>query len=72
MPLEEEKEQDPTSPVAEQSDEKPQQSSPAEDEDEYVTGFKLIIVIVAVTLVCFLMMLDMSIIVTVSMSRHPI
>ena len=66
LPLEEEKEQESTSPVAEEPNEKPQQSSPLQDQYEYVTGFKLVIVIVAITLVAFLMMLDMSIIVTVS------
>ncbi|KFY29990.1 hypothetical protein V494_08341 [Pseudogymnoascus sp. VKM F-4513 (FW-928)] len=35
-----------------------------EMEHEYITGFKLLIVMLAVTLVCFIMMLDMSIIVT--------
>ena len=36
------------------------------EEYEYVTGFKLAIVIVSVTLVFFLVMLDLSIIATVS------
>lgn len=40
-----------------------------ETEYEYVTGVKLWLATAAVTLVCFLMMLDMSIIVTVSL-RH--
>ena len=40
-----------------------------EFEHEYISGFKLFLVITAVTLVFFLMMLDMSIIVTV---RSPI
>lgn len=35
-------------------------------EREYITGFKLGMVIVGVTLVCFLVLLDTSIIVTVS------
>lgn len=38
----------------------------AETEYEYVSGVKLWLAVAAVTLVCFLMMLDMSIIVTVS------
>ena len=37
-----------------------------EGEWEYVTGFKLAVVIGAVTIVCFLMMLDTSIVATVS------
>ena len=41
-------------------------SKPAEPEHEYITGFKLWIVIASITLCCFLMMLDTSIIVTVS------
>ncbi|PMD41915.1 efflux pump [Hyaloscypha variabilis F] len=39
-------------------------AAPAEAEFEYVTGVKLWLATAAVTLVCFLMMLDMSIIVT--------
>lgn len=35
-------------------------------DEEYISGIKLWLVIASVTLVCFLMMLDMSIIVTVS------
>jgi hypothetical protein len=38
----------------------------AEKQQEYITGWKLFVVIAAVTLVAFLMLLDMSIIVTVS------
>lgn len=37
----------------------------AEDENEYVTGSKLWILLASVTLIVFLMMLDMSIVVTV-------
>lgn len=37
----------------------------AEPEYEYITGVKLLLVMASVTLVAFLMMLDMSIIVTV-------
>lgn len=37
------------------------------EEHDYITGFKFVIVMVSVTLVVFLMLLDMSIIVTV---RH--
>jgi hypothetical protein len=40
-------------------------NSDTETEHEYISGFKLFLVITAVTLVVFLMMLDMSIIVTV-------
>jgi hypothetical protein len=50
---------DPTNPDA--------KTQPVKDgEREYITGFKLFMVIASVTLVCFLMMLDTSIIVTVS------
>jgi hypothetical protein len=44
-------------------------AAPAEAEFEYVTGVKLWLATAAVTLVCFLMMLDMSIIVTVSFPK---
>lgn len=37
----------------------------AEDEHEFITGIKLVLVMAAVTLVCFLMLLDTSIITTV-------
>jgi hypothetical protein len=40
----------------------------AQPEYEYITGAKLWLVLASVTLICFLMMLDMSIIVTVSSS----
>ena len=39
-------------------------ASPAHDESEWVSGVKLLNIIVAVTLVCLLMLLDSSIIVT--------
>lgn len=39
-------------------------------EHEYVTGVKLLLVVTSVTLVAFLMMLDMSIIVTVGLHRN--
>jgi len=42
-------------------------AEPTETEYEYVTGVKLWLATAAVTLVCFLLMLDMSIIVTVSL-----
>ena len=43
------------------------QASPAApDESNWVTGVKLWIIMTGVTLVCFLMMLDMSILSTVS------
>lgn len=45
-------------------------AEPTETEYEYVTGVKLWLATAAVTLVCFLMMLDMSIIVTVSLHNH--
>jgi hypothetical protein len=51
---------------AENADDGPKKASPDEEEYEYVTGFKRSIIIISVTLVAFLMMLDMSIIVTVS------
>lgn len=37
-----------------------------DDEREYITGYKLGMVVAGVTLVCFLVLLDTSIIVTVS------
>lgn len=40
-----------------------------EEDYKYITGLKLAVVIVSVTLVAFLMMLDLSIIVTVSQDR---
>lgn len=42
--------------------------SDSEPEPEYIAGFKLVLVMGAITLVIFLMLLDMSIIVTVIMS----
>lgn len=42
--------------------------SPKDEERKYLTGIKLFMVISAVTLVCFLVLLDTSIIVTVSLS----
>lgn len=36
-------------------------------EYEYITGIKLWLVVASITVVCFLMMLDMSIVVTVSL-----
>jgi len=36
-----------------------------QEEHEYVTGMKLLLVIAAITIVCFLMLLDISIITTV-------
>lgn len=44
------------------------ESTNTEPEHEYVAGLKLFLVISAITLVIFLMMLDMSIIVTVSLA----
>jgi hypothetical protein len=41
----------------------------AEEEQEYITGIKLYLVVSAVTLVAFLMLLDMSIIATVSLAE---
>jgi hypothetical protein len=46
--------------------ESPEDSPPAETEWEYVTGLKLVLAIIAVTLAAFLMLLDNSIIATVS------
>jgi len=46
----------------------PELKTAAREEQDYITGFKLILVLVSVTLVAFLMMLDMSIIATV---KHP-
>jgi hypothetical protein len=45
-------------------------AEPIETEYEYVTGVKLWLATAAVTLVCFLMMLDMSIIVTVRLHNY--
>jgi hypothetical protein len=42
-----------------------------DEEPEYVTGFKLALMVGSVTLACFLMLLDISIIVTVSNYHHP-
>lgn len=42
------------------------QSDAPSDDWEYITGFKLFIVLAALTVTCFLMMLDTSVIVTVS------
>jgi hypothetical protein len=49
------------------------ESGNAQPEHEYISGFRLFLVITAVTLVVFLMMLDMSIIVTVcsTISQRP-
>lgn len=44
-------------------------TEPDSDEEEYVTGFKMVIVLVAVTAASFLMLLDTSIVATVSTSR---
>jgi hypothetical protein len=48
------------------SDSNPTVTADEVPEHEYITGAKLWLVLAAVTLVVFLMMLDMSIIVTVS------
>jgi hypothetical protein len=42
------------------------EAKPADAEYEYITGIKLLLTMASITLVCFLMTLDMSIIVTVS------
>lgn len=42
-----------------------ERSIPATDEWEYVTGFKLYLVVAAVAIVAFLMLLDVSIVATV-------
>jgi hypothetical protein len=44
------------------------QQSPKNDDRKYLTGIKLTMVVTAVTLVCFLVLLDTSIIVTVGVS----
>lgn len=41
------------------------------NKEEYLTGFKLGLILVSVTIVCFLMMLDMSILATVSRRMLP-
>jgi hypothetical protein len=43
----------------------PADTPPADPEPEWVSGFKLFTIMIAITLVCFLMLLDTSIIVTV-------
>lgn len=47
--------------------EKEVQITPSKEEEqrEYLTGFRLVSVLIAVTLVCFLVLLDTSIVVTV-------
>jgi multidrug efflux pump subunit AcrB len=57
-----------TSSTGEAADEDPKivQESVKNEEREYITGFKLGMVVVGVTLVAFLVLLDTSIIVTVS------
>lgn len=57
-----------TSSTGEATDEDPKivQESTKNEEREYITGFKLGMVVVGVTLVAFLVLLDTSIIVTVS------
>jgi hypothetical protein len=57
-----------TSSTGEAADEDPKlvQESTKNEEREYITGFKLGMVVVGVTLVAFLVLLDTSIIVTVS------
>jgi hypothetical protein len=47
-------------------------ASAGEDDYEYVTGFKLAIVTISVTLVAFLIMLDTSIISTVRLTYLPL
>lgn len=48
------------------ADEVAKPAGAAEEEYEYITGVKLILVMTGVTLVCFIMLLDTSIITTVS------
>jgi hypothetical protein len=66
---EEEKQQPPSMPSTPQDSEndtdKTLEQTTTGEEHEYITGFKLVIAMVSVTLVAFLMLLDMSIIVTV-------
>jgi hypothetical protein len=50
-----------------ESPDKTASATPEEEEEwEYVTGIKLAVVIIAVTAACFIMLLDTSIVVTVS------
>jgi uncharacterized membrane protein YqjE len=58
-----------TDAKAEEVNNKTVELAKVETEPEYIRGVKLALVITAVTLVAFLMMLDMSIIVTV---RYPV
>lgn len=51
------------------TDESPRDAPAAEKEYEYITGLKLVLVILAATLACFLMLLDNSILSTVSQSN---
>lgn len=67
------KEQQPstsTSPIPPMSQKEQTVMAPApqSDKDHYATGFKLALILASMTLVFFLMMLDMSILATV---RHP-
>jgi hypothetical protein len=50
----------------EHSGESARTTEAGDEENKYVTGFKLVIVIIAVTMAAFLMLLDTSIISTVS------
>ena len=54
------------------SDDLPATLEGGEDDYKYVTGFKLVIVMVSVTLVAFVMMLDLSIVSTVSCTKSRV
>lgn len=47
------------------TDKTPELKAAEKEEHDYITGFKLVILMFSVTLVAFLMLLDISIIVTV-------
>lgn len=58
-------------PAVHGADISPEAPAKAEEQEfEYVTGIKLALILVSVTVVCFLMMLDMSIVTTVGGSAH--
>ena len=52
-------------PAASRNGEKPAPSGPQEEEWEYISGMRLVAVMAAITLTCFLMLLDTSIVATV-------
>ena len=55
--------------ITESSDDKVDTAKEREQSAEFVTGYQLLIVMSSVTIVVFLMMLDLAIIVTVSQNQ---